>query len=139
MLGVRGPITEKNVCERVSSLAGEFSKKYGKNAVSAASKFLWLRFRSPVVIFDSRAIGWLRANGYKVPYAGGYKEYRKHWLAAFSDHEKEISKACAGLAEVKDYSLAFEEKEKHVAEISQARWFKERVFDKYLWFNASGG
>ncbi|MDY6992937.1 MAG: hypothetical protein SVR94_10095 [Pseudomonadota bacterium] len=134
---VRGPITEKNVCKKVISLAKEFENKYGKNAVSAASKFLWLRFRSPIVIFDSRAIAWLRKKGYKVPYTGGYKEYREQWVAAYTDHKQEINEACKSLEKLKDYSLAYDVSLKNVKEIIRTSWFRERIFDKYLWFNSN--
>jgi len=139
VLGVAGPINEQNVCETVKSLAAKFQEKYGKNAVSAASKFLWLRFKSPVVIFDSRAIAWLRANKYKVPYSAGYDIYCEKWLLAFNDNERQIRKSCSGLIKVKKYSMAAEESDEKLEALVSQRWFMERVFDKYLWFNAGGG
>jgi len=139
VLSVGGPLTEDNVCQKVSALAKSFERRYGKNAVSAASKFLWLRYRSPVVIFDGRAIAWLRAKHYKVPHGGGYHEYRRQWLVAYSDHEAEIREACTGLASVKDYTMARDWSPDEVVAIAGSRWFQERVFDKYLWFNAAGG
>lgn len=137
LLKIDEPVMEDNVCSIVTTLADDFKIKYSKNAVSAASKFLWLRFKSPVVIFDSRAIAWLRNNGYEVPHSGGYKEYREQWIAAFNDNENKISSACSKLENVKEYSLAFEYSKKDIKELSKSRWFKERVFDKYLWFNSN--
>ncbi|WP_121458134.1 hypothetical protein [Azonexus fungiphilus] len=137
VLSVGGPLTEDNVCQQVSALADAFERRYGKNAVSAASKFLWLRHRSPVVIFDSRAVAWLRANNYKVPHGSGYHEYRRQWLAAYADNEERIRVACSGLPSVKDYTMASEWTSDEVAAIAGSRWFQERVFDKYLWFNAA--
>ena len=139
VLGVAGPISNKNACATVQSLAASFQEKYGKNAISAASKFLWLRFKSPVIIFDSRAIAWLRANSYKIPHRAGYDIYREKWLLAFSEHEQKIRKACEGLVQVKRYSMAAEETDKDIEALVSQRWFMERVFDKYLWFNAAGG
>jgi len=135
---VSSHITDENVVATVNSLAKSFQEKYGKNAVSAASKLLWLRVRSPVIIFDSRALKWLKTNGYPVPYGGGYGEYRKKWLAAFQEHEVRIQSACAGLVAVRKYTHAHEESEKAISDLCSSRWFKERVFDKYLWFNAGG-
>jgi hypothetical protein len=129
-----GKITENNVCETVNKLAQAFGQRYGKNALSAASKFLWLRHKSPVVIFDSRAKKWLRNNGYKVP--GHYTGYREQWLSAFSDHYAEIEEACAALIDAQAFSMAFESSEKELTRVTTSLWFKERVFDKYLWFNA---
>lgn len=131
----RGALTEKNVCQTVDRLASEFESRYGKNAISAASKFLWLRHKSPVVIFDSRARKWLNKNGYKVP-ANDYTRYRQQWLCAFVDHRVEIDHACSGLVNVLDYSMAHDEDEQEVSDVVSSLWFQERVFDKFLWFNA---
>jgi len=126
---------ENNVCEIVNNLALAFERRYGKNAVSAASKFLWLRHKSPVVIFDSRAKKWLDRNGYKVP-ANNYEGYRSQWLTAFSDNSKKIEEACAALMTVRDFSMAFDSSAEEVLSVTTSTWFEERVFDKYLWFNA---
>jgi hypothetical protein len=139
VLSVAGSISEKNVCETVKSLAAKFQEEYGKNAVSAASKFLWLRFKSPVVIFDSRAIAWLCTHNYEVPHNAGYEVYCEKWLLAFNDHEEKIRESCSGLIEVKKYSMAAEESDEDVEALVSQRWFMERVFDKYLWFNADVG
>ncbi|MHB1642830.1 MAG: hypothetical protein ACYDD9_00170 [Acidithiobacillus sp.] len=139
VLAVEGPLSAGNVCEKVNTLAGAFAQTYGKNAVSAASKFLWLRYRSPVVIFDGRAVSWLRAKRYKVPHGSSYQVYRNKWLEAYSDNESRIRSACADLAAVRDYSMACEWSADEVASVASSRWFQERVFDKYLWFNADGG
>lgn len=128
-------LVENNVCEIVNNLALEFERRYGKNAVSAASKFLWLRHKSPVVIFDSRAKKWLSRHGYKVP-SNNYEGYREQWLSAFSDNSKKIKEACAALTIVRDFSMAFESSAEEVESVTTSIWFQERVFDKYLWFNA---
>lgn len=128
-------LVTNNVCEMVNNLALAFERRYGKNAVSAASKFLWLRHKSPVVIFDSRAKKWLDCNGYKVP-VNNYEEYRNQWLTAFSDNSEKIEEACAALMTVRDFSMAFERSTEEVVSVTTSIWFQERVFDKYLWFNA---
>lgn len=63
---------------------------------------------------------------------------RNGWLA-FNKHEEQIRKACEGLVKVKRYSMAAEESDKDIEALVCQRWFMERVFDKYLWFNAAGG
>jgi len=35
--------------------------------------------------------------------------------------------------------MAAEESDKDIEALVCQRWFMERVFDKYLWFNAAGG
>ena len=34
------------------NVAGELGMVYGKTPLSAASKFLWMRFGSPIIIYD---------------------------------------------------------------------------------------
>lgn len=130
---IEGPLTDKNVDSEVATLASRFETKYGTNAVSAASKFLWLRFKSPVVIFDSRASTWLRSNGYAPD--SGYANYRKRWIEAYDFHKEAIQSACADLASMRLYSLAYNETENTVSQWAMSQWFQERVFDKFLWFN----
>ncbi|WP_129591359.1 hypothetical protein [Salinicola tamaricis] len=139
VLDVKGPISANEACETVRALAASFQEKYGKNAISAASKLLWLRFKSPIIIFDGRAVAWLRANKYKVPYGASYDTYCEKWLLAFDRHEERIREACEGLINVKQYSLVAEENHGELEGLVRQRWFLERVFDKYLWFNAAGG
>ena len=44
-----------------------------------------------------------------------------------------------GLYKVKEYSQAYDRDEQTIKSLTSERWFKERIFDKYLWFNAGNG
>ncbi len=134
---VKHPITDENVDSTVRGIAKAFKSDYDKNLISAASKFLWILHKAPVVIYDARAISTLRSCGEKFGECD-YKGYRKGWLAQFVVHEKSIQKACAELIQVKDYSLAHAMADKELASLVRNRWFHERVFDKFLWWNGSG-
>lgn len=136
LLAVQGPITEENVCAHVNNLAEKFRNKYEKNAVSAASKFLWLRFKSPVVILDSRATKWLYENEYSARRKPDYDSYRTAWLNAFHENEQHLETACNALSQVKPFSLASDMDDEAFNNLITQHWFKERVFDKYIWFNA---
>lgn len=129
---ITNPVTEENVDSTVSDLAKTFQVTYGANAISAASKFLWIRYKSPVVIYDARAIGCLRTCGEKFGECD-YQGYRREWLRQFADCEQSIRTACAELIRVKGFSLASASSDEEVARLVGNRWFHERVFDKYLW------
>jgi hypothetical protein len=120
-----------DVDSQVSELANTFRSAYGRNAVSAASKFLWIRHRSPIIIYDTRAIRALGGNLRD----RDYSTYRREWLRQFDKHEAAIRSACSQVLEVKDWSLAFEKPEDKVRGWLSERWFHERVFDKFLWWH----
>jgi hypothetical protein len=121
----------------VRNLAGELQAKYGKNVISAASKFLWLRYRWPIVIYDSRAVACLRSCGQKF-YPYDYADYRNAWQSEFTKRASAVEAACNELARVRDFSLANSIDHKTFVDWSSSQWFHERVFDKFLWWNAGG-
>jgi hypothetical protein len=129
---VADSITADNVDAIVWELEKTFQSVYGKYALSAASKFLWIRHRSPVVIYDGQAYQTLKRLGPKFA-AGSYKTYRRQWVRHFAEHIDAIQKACAGLHRVKDFSLAHDMPDSELAALAAERWFHERVFDKFLW------
>jgi hypothetical protein len=126
-------VTEKNVDSIVNKLAGKFESDYGRTAVSAASKFLWFRHRSPVVIYDSRALKCLKKLSHGRLSEHSYDEYRREWLVQFAACEESIRSACDDLVRVKDFSLAQDETDEYVGTLARNDWFHERVFDKFLW------
>ena len=129
---INNQITEETVGTVVCDLERTFKRVYGKNALSAASKFLWIRHRSPVVIYDGQACTTLKRLGAKFNHAA-YTSYRREWLTHFAMHEPAIRAACAELHRVKFFSLARDMSDDEVAAITAERWFHERVFDKFLW------
>ena len=133
---VTGPIAVDAVDSIVCGLAEAFQSAYGRYAISAASKLLWIRYRSPVVIYDSQAIACLNKTVSGNLREGEYKPYRQEWLRQFAEREESIRSACAELCRVKDFSLAHAMSDAELMELVSSRWFQERVFDKYLW---SGG
>jgi hypothetical protein len=131
-----GSITEENVDLIVCSLAQTFQLAYGKNLVSAASKFLWLRHKSPVVILDSQAIQCLnKLSGGKL-FQSDYAAYRKEWRSQFAKHGDCIKSACVEIVSIKEFSLAYKIADEDLLRLVRNRWFEERVFDKFLWWNS---
>jgi hypothetical protein len=128
------PLTEATVDDAVVGLATRFQELYGRYAISAASKLLWIRHRWPVVILDDRASKFLWAAGGTFG-QGNYPAYRREWLSRFAEREQEIRDACADLTAVKAFTLASEMQDDDLCALMSERWFRERVFDKFLWWN----
>jgi len=133
---VKGPITHENASKKVTDLAKRFETRYGQYNISAASKFLWLLHKIPIVIYDGRASNCLDAMGYLVKTNCEYEDYRVVWRKAFAEHQIQISQACKSLPGVKQHSLAYMESDATISKLSSSPWFHERVFDKFLWFNS---
>ena len=131
---VASPITEETVDDVVCGLASRLKELYGRYAISAASKLLWIRHRWPVVILDDQADLCLRRSGCRFG-KGEYRPYRKEWRQQFAEREAQIREACEELQLARGFSRA-EVTSDELAELTATPWFRERVFDKYLWANA---
>lgn len=117
----------------LADLALHFKSVYGTNAVSAASKMLWLRHQWPVVIYDGQAVRCLKRHGSRFWDYGGF---RKAWREEFAKREDEIRSACDELLSVKLFSWAADTPDNEFMPAVSSVWFRERVFDKFLWWNA---
>ena len=131
--GLMGPVTTLSVDLVVTALAGLFNQVFQRGVeISSASKFMWIRQQTPVVIFDRRAETCLIRLGAKLN--GEYPTYRAEWTKQFNQRQHTIADACAELVRVKDFSPRDETEERLISTTS-SRWFHERVFDKFLWWN----
>jgi hypothetical protein len=143
LLTVNNVITPTNVDATVTTLAQRLGsiylkKKTGKpqNLISAASKFLWLRRRSPVVIYDGRAVATLTA--LQANTGETYSSYRSAWRAEFPKYEVRIRSACSNLSHSSVKNFAPDGTAKiRLNSVLRTRWFHERVFDKFLWWNGT--
>lgn len=135
---LEGPITSDNVDTNVNRLAGLLKSAYKQTLQSAASKFLWIRFRSPIIIYDERARRGLKLAAKINRLGSGYGKYRKAWLKLFEKEKTAINSAHDGLSTLKDCAPS----DKDAAQLDsllRSPWFHERVFDKYLWWNGRSG
>lgn len=128
-------IADENVDAIVCELADTFRSVYGNYNLSAASKFLWLRHRAPVVIYDSRVIQYLN-KGCESRLGPDYAKYRTEWLSQFAKREACIRSACTELVRVKEFSLAHAKSDEDFTSLIGNSWFHLRVFDTFLWWNA---
>ncbi|WP_138519126.1 hypothetical protein [Limnobacter alexandrii] len=115
--------------KKILEIEREISGKYGNRSVlSLTTKFLWLKIKQPVLIYDSQArIAVGSENG---DLAGYYKK----WNESFEIHKEQIQKSCSKLPELNLYAVDQEVGTKeYIKEVSSKSWFQERVFDIYLW------
>jgi hypothetical protein len=103
--------------------------EYGnKKVFSLTTKFLWLKLKRPIIMYDSQAriaLGTKNDN---------LTDYYEKWLKNFDKCEDQIKQACAKLSNLHLYTVNYEmEREEYIKSISSERWFHERVFDIYLW------
>ena len=123
-------ITRANVIEKIAEISGEISDQYddAKGKTSLTSKFLWQKVKSPVVIYDSRVRTALKLN------STSYDDYYKCWHRKYRKSVSQIKQACAALPAMHEYAI--DQKigtREYIAEVAQKPWFRERVFDIYLW------
>ncbi len=105
------------------------SEKYGNREVlSATTKFLWLKIKSPILIYDSQARTALNSKD------GDLQDFYEKWCSDFKRHQEEIENACSKLSELNLYAVDQKVGTKdYIEKIASESWFHERVFDIYLW------
>ena len=131
LLEVSGSRT-REPSDKVIELAGRFQKDFEQLNLSAASKLLWLRNQSPYRIYDARAIKGLRRLT-KFDKAD-YRSYWEAWEREYEPRSSEISLAAHGLVSVpRKYTAAPSLTNGQLTKLVRAEWFRERVFDIYLW------
>ena len=106
----------------------KISRNYGgRNVLSATTKFLWIKIKRPILIFDSQA-----RNALGIRNNNGLEDFYVKWRAGFEDNKTAIVNACLKLPDMNKYALQQMTKAS-IREISNQPWFHERVFDTYLW------
>ena len=120
----------------IEKVRDQISANYGnRDTLSLTTKFLWLKFKSPIIIFDSQARQAL-ARLCKCPLTslGNLAKYYSLWREEFGRHEQEIRDACASLPGLHEYAVdPGTATRDYVAGIASQQWFRERVFDVWLW------
>jgi hypothetical protein len=123
-------LTSTNFPAKVEKLADDFNDKFSTRNISASSKLMWLRKRSPVIIYDKWAKKALVNKG--LSKQASYAEYCKAWNVEYDKHQKAIKKACVKLLDAKDFCALWELTITESRDIVKSDWFQERVLDMYL-------
>jgi hypothetical protein len=121
----------EHVVDCVCKLKDRLKTAYKFDALSASSKLLWLRYRSPIIIFDSRASRHLQY--LDEPRSNSYQDYCQSWRNHFDSCQRAIARACRDLPPLKHFTAADDISNTALKAIVKETWFHERVFDNYLW------
>lgn len=124
--GLRLQDFEDEPTTTIAKTARLLSLRYGNgNVVSATTKLLWMKFRSPIIIYDSKAGLALGANL--------LRKFYDQWHARYAVHRAEILDSCNALQDVLDYvsdpGIASAD---FVRDLAAENWFQQRVFGNYL-------
>jgi hypothetical protein len=115
------------VCATVATLRVRLGEDYGGgDRLSAATKLLWLLQRDPAIIYDSQARFALGAP------AGDYETYVELWRRGYRNAGPAIREACTALPGRATKSVPF------LAGVAP-EWFRQRVYDIYLWSAGAAG
>lgn len=113
----------------IISIRDRISAQYGHRDVSSlTTKFLWLKIKSPIIIYDNQARKALGTD------AGDLSAFYSVWQSRFTENADQINAACCSLARAARYAIdTVTATEKYISNIAANQWFKERVFDVSLW------
>lgn len=126
------PFNEHGADQNVRLLAERLETEFEQFNLSAASKLLWLRHRRPYIIYDSRTVRALK-NANENFDSKSYTEYCSAWKRQYRLHRRSIKSACERLVEIRGFFPAWHANEKAMLKATTGSWFRERVFDIYLW------
>ena len=132
LLDASNQLDEQNVVTRVDMLADRFEKDFGTRNLSAASKLLWLRCRSPVLIFDARAVNALGRLRHELK-GSSYHTFYHAWRREYDSRQTELEYAIHALEGIKPFTASWYRSSVTFRADIRARWFSERTFDLFLW------
>ena len=106
----------------------------GATVTSFTTKMLWLRFKSPIIIYDRNARTALEL---KLKKGRELEDFYIAWQTGYDIHAAQIDVACDELPSAVRYCVNKSVTTEHIQTFANQRWFKARVYDIYLWH--SGG
>lgn len=125
---IEEPVSDEDGKDCVEKLVVALKRIYGRELVSAASKFLWMRFGSPIIIYDSLTWNWMCKKGV-CPSNGTYDDFYDAWRKSFQGHQREIGAACEELLGARKFFCPGDVTNEEFEQAVSSRWFAERVFD----------
>jgi len=119
--------------QKVINLADQFQDTFGQFNLSAASKLLWLRHRSPFLIFDDRAFRSLQSLSQTRFKKRDYSKYVSTWRSTYDQHRNAIKQAVIRLPDALPFVRDWYQSKEEIESLASQDWFQERIFDIYLW------
>jgi hypothetical protein len=127
-LGKISNVNSRNITDIVDQTRSQISEQYGgRKVLSLTTKFLWLKFKSPVRIYDKQARIALKTAD------GDFTAFNDAFSKRYADLEEQINEACSNLKNILSYSVQPNMKKSEIINLASQKWFKERVLDIYLW------
>ncbi len=127
-----GDVNLDNVVDVVGEVQEQISGHYGgRNVLSATTKFLWLKVKSPIRIYDQQAHKALDTED------KDFISFNEAFTDRYDKCEEKIKEACSNLKSILSYSVRPDMKHEELAKLVSEPWFRERVLDIYLWNQGS--
>jgi hypothetical protein len=127
-LNVLPDINRSNVIAITYDVHEKISSGYDqRNALSLTTKFLWLKTKHPVRIYDSQVRSIL-----KTP-IGNLESFNSVFSDQYFAYQEQIEGSCDNLKKVISYSAEPNMPIKILEDLTSSIWFRERVLDIYLW------
>ncbi len=133
LLNVQNDVTLTSPVGKVDALVTALQNDFGKFNISAATKLLWLSYRDPFVVYDKRAITALTKKAKHRNISKNYSNYTVAWRSEYAKSEKGIVDAIANLPNGRSFMPKTSLTDANLIALSTEQWFKERVFDIFLW------
>lgn len=125
-------VTPSNMVEIVENTRQRISSEYGqRNVLSLTTKFLWLKIKSPIRVYDRQARIVLGTPD------GDFAAFNDAFTAKYAESQSQIEKACGKLVDMVSYSVQPNMQQSELRDLVSSQWFKERVLDIYLWNQGS--
>jgi hypothetical protein len=119
--------------ERVQALTIRLREHFDQNNISAASKLLWLTYREPQLIYDSRAVKALRHHFGHTFDESDYAAYSEAWRHEYAKCKLAIQKGVEQLPKGRLFMRSCALSDPELVALANEVWFTERVFDLFLW------
>ena len=118
-----------NLLPKLDKIRGQISAEYGgSDVLSGMTKFLWLKLRSPIIIFDRQARMALQSKH------ADLDDFYLRWRTSFEVYAPEIKRVCRNMTEVRQYCIDPKAiTPSFMEQVASQTWFHERVFDIFLW------
>lgn len=119
--------------DKVTTLATLFKKEWHQYNLSAASKLLWLSYKAPYIIYDKRAVNALTRKASHKRIKNNYEKYMYAWRTEYKSLSGDITAAIENLPNGRLFMPRTSYPDTKLKSFSRSTWFKERVFDIFLW------
>lgn len=136
LTGVRTDESLATEAEQAMALAQRMKEDFGQFNLSAATKLLWLSYRAPYIVHDRRAVIALSRRFSQKFNSRIYAEYATAWRAEYEVRSEDIGRAIASLPMGRAFMPRTCLTDEELVALSKEAWFKERVFDTFLWERA---